>query len=263
MNASHPLQPETQVCYTHLTPAEFRRRLAAAPIAYLPLGTLEWHGEHLPLGADGLQSQGFFNALARRAGGIVLPMLFVGPDRETMVAGRAFYGMDIVGFPAGQPQQLDGSAYWVADDLFQGLLEAILSQLARAGFKIVVAHGHGPAVNAFRKHRPAWSARFNVQLFTCWDETDGDAATGIQTDHAAANETSLMMALHPDLVKMEKLPADLDERPTAILGKDPRLYANTQAGQEILNKNLERMAGLLEQALLRQALLEKALQQQA
>ena len=68
------------VLYTELTPTEFRQRLAQAPIAYLPLGTLEWHGEHLPLGSDGLQSEGFMTRLAERVGGIVLPMLFLGPD---------------------------------------------------------------------------------------------------------------------------------------------------------------------------------------
>jgi creatinine amidohydrolase len=70
-----------KVLYAELTPQEFRERLAQVPIAYLPLGTLEWHGEHLPLGSDGLQSLGFFKHLARRVGGIVLPMLFLGPDR--------------------------------------------------------------------------------------------------------------------------------------------------------------------------------------
>ena len=69
-----------KVLYAELTPQEFRERLAQAPVAYLPLGTLEWHGEHLPLGSDGLQSQGFFERLARKVGGIVLPMLFLGPD---------------------------------------------------------------------------------------------------------------------------------------------------------------------------------------
>jgi len=73
-----------KVLYAELTPKEFRARLAAAPIAYLPLGTLEWHGEHLPLGADGIQSQGFFLRLAAQADGIVLPMLFVGPELVQM-----------------------------------------------------------------------------------------------------------------------------------------------------------------------------------
>jgi hypothetical protein len=38
-----------KVRYDELLPHEFRKRLAERPIAYLPLGTLEWHGEHLPL----------------------------------------------------------------------------------------------------------------------------------------------------------------------------------------------------------------------
>ena len=32
------------VKYSDLLPREFRQRLAAKPVAYLPLGTLEWHG---------------------------------------------------------------------------------------------------------------------------------------------------------------------------------------------------------------------------
>ena len=38
---SNPPEPsEVLVEYTHLTPTDFRSRLAEAPIAYLPLGTL-------------------------------------------------------------------------------------------------------------------------------------------------------------------------------------------------------------------------------
>ncbi|TFH20665.1 MAG: hypothetical protein E4H10_16385 [Bacteroidia bacterium] len=69
--------------YTHLTPTYFRSRLAEAPIAYLPLGTLEWHGEHLPVGSDGLQSFSFMKDMAREIGGIVLPMLYLGQDIMT------------------------------------------------------------------------------------------------------------------------------------------------------------------------------------
>ena len=62
-----------KMLYLESTPKEFRERIPQAPVAYLPLGTLKWHGEHLPLGADGLQSQGFLVELAKRCGGIVLP----------------------------------------------------------------------------------------------------------------------------------------------------------------------------------------------
>jgi len=61
------------IFYENLTPAEFRKRISAAPVAYLPLGTIEWHGEHLPLGTDLIISRSFFAALAEEVGGIVLP----------------------------------------------------------------------------------------------------------------------------------------------------------------------------------------------
>ena len=67
-----------EVFYENLCPKGFRKRLDEMPIAYLPLGTLEWHGPHLPLGADGIQSKGLFKIMAEEVGGIVLPSLFVG-----------------------------------------------------------------------------------------------------------------------------------------------------------------------------------------
>ena len=70
-----------KVLYEELLPAEFSQRIREMPIAYLPLGTLEWHGPHMPLGADGIQAKGLFIRLAEIVGGVVLPMLFMGPDR--------------------------------------------------------------------------------------------------------------------------------------------------------------------------------------
>ena len=70
-----------KVHYTELLPHEFRARLADSPIGYLPLGTLEWHGEHCALGADALIAAGLFARAAQTFGGIVFPPLFLGPDR--------------------------------------------------------------------------------------------------------------------------------------------------------------------------------------
>ena len=64
-----------KVLYEELTPSEFELRIKKAPIAYLPLGTLEWHSSHLPLGTDGIISREFFKLLAHEIGGIVLPMM--------------------------------------------------------------------------------------------------------------------------------------------------------------------------------------------
>ncbi len=244
-----------KVLYTELTPREFRERRAAAPIAYLPLGTLEWHGEHLPLGSDGIQSQGFFVRLAERAGGIVLPMLFVGPDRkEEQPDGSTLYGMDIlVAKPElGQyaKQQLPGSAYWISEEDFGVLLRAILKQLSRVGFRIVVAHGHGPSTMFFAKHSDQYRQDFGLTCLHLWEEGTTDPIArdfGIQTDHAAANETSLLMALRPDLVQMDNLPKD--RWPMAVSGKDPRIHASREVGEQAIARNLDRMARILREAL--------------
>lgn len=247
---------QSHVLYAELTPREFRERLSAAPIAYLPLGTLEWHGEQLPLGADGLQSQGFFVQLAERIGGIVLPMLFVGPDKkETTEDGRELYGMDI--WKPGMPpppyrEALPGSAYWVPDETFGLLIEGILKQLRRAGFRIVVAHGHGPSTRHVRDHAADWQKRLDLDCYTCWQATEPNGGSqGIQTDHAAMNETSLCMALRPDLVHMEYLPADLSQWPLGVWGQDPRTQASAELGRQAITTNLERMSGLLRTALAR------------
>jgi len=58
--------------------------------------------------------------LAQQAGGIVLPMLFLGPDRMQEVDGKELYGMDTLGEGMAEGkryknQQLAGSAYWVPE----------------------------------------------------------------------------------------------------------------------------------------------------
>jgi len=237
-----------RVLYVELTPRQFRERLAAAPIAYLPLGTLEWHGEHLPLGSDGLQAQGFFMKLAREVGGIVLPMLFVAPDVRQEKEGRDYYGMDIYSFPGEDPRQLDGSAYWVDQAFFEQLLERIMRQLKRAGFKIVVAHGHAPSTSAFVGKTREWEEVLGLKTFICWRENESDGL-GIQTDHAAANETSLMMALHGDLVAMANLDPDPSVAPLGIGGDDPRTAASPERGNQALELQAARMAQLLNDAL--------------
>ena len=235
-----------KILYEELVPQEFRERVAACPVAYLPLGTLEWHGEHLPIGADGLQSKGFFEHLAREVGGIVLPMLFMGPDRFERVDGTDYYGMDFLksddGSPGPRHAQLAGSAYWLPEELFKIYLEAIFAQLKRAGFKVVVAHGHGPSGGLFGKNADAWKEKFGMEFFNCWGTEAAKEGFGVQCDHAAANETSLTWALRPELVQLDRLPKDMDEPLVGVGGKDPRVYASKEMGEQIIRRNVKELA---------------------
>jgi creatinine amidohydrolase len=230
------------VLYEELLPEEFTERVRECPIAYLPLGTLEWHGRHLPLGADGIQARCFFVRLAQRLGGVVLPMLFIGPDERLVAGNEAFFGMDLHSFEEGWAQKLAGSAYWIGSELFVKVVEAILVNLGRAGFRIVVAHGHGPSTRLLAENRRRLERAAGVRLRNLWrkNETDG---FGFQIDHAASNETSLIMALRPELAHMERI--EQGDIPLGIMGDDPRKGASLQRGERIVARNLARMESVL------------------
>ena len=120
--------------------------------------------------------------------------------------GETYIGMDFWSRPEDEPpRQLPGSAYHVTDELFAQLIDAIMAQLARAGFRVVVGHGHGPSNRAFSAMIPAMKEKYGLTLLN--GRFEGEQY-GYQSDHAAANETSLMMLLHPDLVQMDELSPD-------------------------------------------------------
>lgn len=45
---------DPEVRYELLRPAQVVARRTACPLAYLPIGGIEWHGPQNPLGLDGL-----------------------------------------------------------------------------------------------------------------------------------------------------------------------------------------------------------------
>ena len=167
-----------KVLYEELLPEEFVQRMLEMPVAYLPLGTLEWHGPHMPLGADGIQSKELFVRVAEKVGGVVLPILFMGPDRVFHDHEKSFYGMDINTEGALHTyyvQQLKGSAYWLEKELFQDYLRSIFAQLSRAGVRIVVGHGHGPSINAFRELTEEAEEKYGLRIFTAWTYAEDES----------------------------------------------------------------------------------------
>ena len=201
-----------KVLYEELFPDEFAERIKKMPVAFLPLGTLEWHGPHMPLGADGIQSKELFIELAGKMGGVVLPMLFVGPDRVFDDRGELFYGMDIntsgalKSYPA---QRLTGSAYWLDTELFKKLLMSIVEQLSRTG----------------------------VKLYTAWSFAENEELK-FQNDHAGANETSIVMAFRPDLVDFSRVKED-ESNLIGIAGRHPVKESSAEYGKRIKEYTIE------------------------
>jgi creatinine amidohydrolase len=208
-----------KVHYAELLPHDFRTRLARCPVGYLPFGTLEWHGEHCALGADALISAGLFARAAQTLGGIVFPPLFLGPDRARREPDATLLiGMDYAETttPAAQ---LDGSCYWVPEGLFLLMCESIIAQARRAGFSVLVADGHGPSRWAWGRHVDAWEAQYGIRLVSVDRDLPGWRS---QIDHAAKNETSLLLTLRPDLVDLTRLSPDRAVWPQGVGGEDPR-----------------------------------------
>jgi creatinine amidohydrolase len=139
-----------------LKAGELEACVSQCPLSFLPLGTLEWHGHHLPLGTDMLIPQGIFSRLAKDIGGVVLPPLFLGPDRVRQEQGNSYLiGMEYA-VSTTPPRQLPGNAYWCPKGLFLMLCEQIIEQQKRCGIKCMVAAGHGPSQAAWDEAVPGW-----------------------------------------------------------------------------------------------------------
>ena len=238
------------VLWEYMTPVTFRRRIDAVPVVYLPMGTLEWHGWHNPLGTDGLEFRALMVDLANTVGGVVMPMLFLGPDIAKQDEDKMYYGMDT--YASSPPRQLDGSAYWINDDLFHAVMEQIIANVARQGVKILMLQGHGPSQNWVWKNGPAMSKKYDIEILILGgSQVDSlkDPSVKIGYDHAGSYETSLMMHYYPTMVHLGECDNHSDEPLLAVAGADPRFHASREQGKiiadiekakavEVLNKLL-------------------------
>ena len=76
--------------------------------------------------------------------------------------------------------------------------------------------------------------------------TDRDLArsAGHTGDHAAKWETSILMALRPELVDMSRLPADLSVPLEGVGGEDPRAKASPDLGKKVVEAMVSELGEL-------------------
>ena len=211
--------------FERMSPSELRQTIATSPIAYVPIGTYEWHSEHLPVGLDSLTAHGLCLAAAARAGGVVFPALYYGTG-----GGHGAYP-----FTAMLPEP--------------GHIEAILgftlSKLKSFGFRrVVLFSGHFPPEQLDMIDRLA-AKHGDVGMSVFATAVNRIPGLAIAPDHAGVFETTLLYALHPDLVHIERLPSVKDEPLTkddwdesrhdpkhpvyGVFGPDPRKFDPKQA----------------------------------
>lgn len=229
-----------KVRYEEMLPHEVVEARTKCPVAYLPCGGIEWHGEHNCLGLDTVKIHAIAMRCAEQIGGLCFPALFYSEPREHYLM-EANHDPDkqIVG-KMGLPEDSFAPGYmqerqFDADARYVQLLLHILRQFRSLGFKVmVIMPGHYPLLN----HARAACELFNLQArraATAW------ACTGYELirdeiptagDHAAAWETSLMMELRPDLVDLSRLPKDPETKLIGVSGRDPRQFASVEYGKQ-------------------------------
>ena len=220
-----------------LLPSEIESALAERSVVYIPLGSIEYHSHHLPVGLDGLNAHGVCVQAATRTGGVVVPTLWYGVG-----GGHTSYPWTIMAR---------------SETTLVELLTQTLSRLTELGVQTAVLFtGHfadeqlamidAVAAEANAEHGPLRVLALSV------NRTDSPVAP----DHAGIFETTLLSALHPELIRLDRLPSKADvpapdpegavgwehrhgpSHPLwGVMGPDPRSYDPAEA------------AGLLEQVV--------------
>ena len=78
-----------EVRFDRMVPATIVARRKACNLAYLPVGSLEWHGSHMPFGTDYMTVTHIAEEAARRFGGVVFPPIYYGDVRYILQECRA------------------------------------------------------------------------------------------------------------------------------------------------------------------------------
>ncbi|MCU9848981.1 creatininase [Defluviimonas sp. WL0024] len=184
-------------------------RHGATPIL-IPIGSMEQHGHHMPLHVDVLLPTEFARRAALEVGGLVAPPFTYGYKSHQKSGG----GNHLPGTTS-----LDGATLVAA-------LRDVIKEFARHGVrKICLVNGHfenswfiveGIDI-ALRELRWDGIEDMKIVVLSYWDFVDKDTIArlypngfpGWDLEHGGVLETSLMLALYPELVNL-KAAVDID-----------------------------------------------------
>ena len=226
---------------------DIKEQIEQSKIAILPVGAVEAHGPHLPLGTDNILAERLSEKLASRVNGLILPTL-----------------------PYGQVWSLRNfpGSITVSNESLISLIVDIGKSLFKQGFTtFAMVNGHlGNGVAIKEAARVLYETCPGMRVFYFFYPGMNKAVEEIRETvsahgtyfHACEIETSYMLYLSPEHVDMEKaitdipdIPMDADVTPTpwedftetAVLG-DAKL-ATKEKGKYVIDIALENMVKLI------------------
>lgn len=244
-----------EVRFERLRPAQMVALRDECPVAYIPLGTLEWHGLHNPLGADALQA-GEIALRCAVKGGVVFPAVFYGESRvNSLLETNPKYQSGIaerLKMPAEllQEERQPWSGMEQIEH-YQHHLIHIIAEAASYGFKLVVfIAGHYPLID---------HARAAAMSYNQWAYDKGWESIGVipladfllmrkhyehPGDHAGKWETSHLLASDPETVDMNLAG---DEYVYGVFAEDPPKTSTAEFGNEIYDTAAKEITALVDE----------------
>jgi creatinine amidohydrolase len=210
-----------------LRPGQISEGMARCPRIWMPLGTIEYHSHHLPVGLDGLQAHGLCLDAADLAGGLVYPPLWWGTG-----GGHGAYPWTVM---------LPGA------EEIASILRFTLTRLMQLGVRQVVlftGHFADEQLAMIRDVAMEWTAAGGSMTALALG-VNGNLGAPLPPDHAGQFETTLLAAYHPTRVDLSLLPSARPEEALedpfgsqrhdpshslhGIFGADPRAYVAQDA----------------------------------
>lgn len=188
---------------------QYRERMnkSKSPI-FLPVGALEQHGPHLPLGTDALLATAIAAGAASAVDGIVAPALSYGYKSQPKCGGG---------------QHFCGTTSLDAATLIGQVRDTIREFVRHGVERLALVNGHYEnqwfmIEGIDLALRECSASRLSVMRLEYWDFCTTETLTsifpngfpGFALEHAAVIETSMMLHFHPELVRIELIP---DEPP--------------------------------------------------
>lgn len=215
-------------------------------VGLVPVGATEQHGPHLPTGTDTIVATALCEGASLRTGAPVLPAI--------SMAGSYGHGTVLPGTLSLSPE------------LFAAVVRQVVEWAATSGLRrllFVNAHfGNGAALGTATDHVRLFRPDLQVG-FVHWWELDPVVTKAMVADgddvHANRGETSMMLAVAPELVRIDQLACADDEDRTAglvfrytvpalstngVTGRPTE--ASTELGTDLFERTVTALAALVE-----------------
>jgi creatinine amidohydrolase len=181
--------------FDELSMKEVEKSAGKCRVVIVPVGSVEEHGVHLPLCTDSVQPEFVALEVAKRTGCLVAPPLRYGICDST----RGFPGTISIGFES-----------------LRMIVRDVLDEFVRNGFsRVLVMSGHAGqahmvalrlAAQEVVRHHQSEGPESRCRIMVCSDYDFAYELRGKyfseKDGHAGSIETSRVMAIRPDLVKM-------------------------------------------------------------